>query len=95
MDLVKGMSVSLEHTWLICLQSTAVVGVTRKGRIIRDMSSHSFVTTSRHLTGVIVTEHGYADLCGLTVKERAQAMVNIAHPQFRDELADAAELLGR
>jgi len=42
-----------------------------------------------------VTEHGFADLRGLSVKERAHAMVSIAHPQFRDELTDAAELLGR
>jgi acyl-CoA hydrolase len=59
------------------------------------MSSHSVVTTPRHLAGVIVTEHGFADLRGLSVKERARAMVAIAHPQFRDELADAAEQLGR
>ena len=95
MDFVEGTSLSLEHTSLICLQSTAVVEGVRKSRIIGDMSPHSVVTTPRHLTGVIVTEHGFADLRGLSVKERAQAMVSIAHPQFRDELADAAELLGR
>lgn len=95
MDFVEGTSLSLEHTSLICLQATAVVEGVLKSRIIGDMSSHSVVTTPRHLTGVIVTEHGFADLRGLTVKERAKAMVAIAHPQFRDELADAAELLGR
>ena len=95
MDFVEGTSLSLEHTSLICLQSTAVVNGVLKSRIISDMSSHSVVTTPRHLTGVIVTEHGFADLRGLSVKERAHAMVSIAHPQFRDELTDAAELLGR
>ncbi|MGD1013256.1 MAG: acetyl-CoA hydrolase/transferase C-terminal domain-containing protein [Acidimicrobiales bacterium] len=95
MDFVEGTSLSLEHTSLICLQSTAVVNGVLKSRIIGDMSPHSVVTTPRHLAGVIVTEHGFADLRGRSVKERARAMVNIAHPQFRDELADAAELLGR
>jgi acyl-CoA hydrolase len=92
---VEGTSLSLEHTSLICLQSTCGVGGERKTRIIGSMSPHSVVTTPRHLAGVIVTEYGYADLRGLTVRERAKAMVAIAHPEFRDELADAAELLGR
>jgi len=95
MDFVEGTSLSLEHTSLICLQSTALVEGVLTSRIISDMTRHSAVTTPRHLTGVIVTEHGCADLRGLSVKERARAMVAIAHPQFRDELADAAELLGR
>ncbi len=94
-DFVEGTSLSLEHTSLICLQSTAVVNGQLKTRIIGDMAPHSVVTTPRHLTGVIVTEYGYADLRGLTVKERARAMISIAHPQFRDELSAAAELLGR
>jgi acyl-CoA hydrolase len=47
------------------------------------------------LAGVIVTEYGSADLRGLTVNERAVALTKIAHPQFRDELTAAAELLGR
>jgi acyl-CoA hydrolase len=59
------------------------------------MTPHSTVTSPRHLAGVIVTEYGSADLRGLTVKERALALTRIAHPQFRDELTAAAELLGR
>ena len=56
MDFVEGTSLSLEHTSLICLQSTAVVEGVLKSRIIGDMSSYSVVTSPRHLTGVIVTE---------------------------------------
>jgi acyl-CoA hydrolase len=47
------------------------------------------------VAGVIVTEYGSADLRGRTVRERAAALTGIAHPQFRDELTAAAELLGR
>jgi itaconate CoA-transferase len=53
------------------------------------MNPHSVVTTPRHLTGVIITENGSADQGGRTVKERAQPLIGIAHPQFRDELSVA------
>lgn len=65
-----------------------------KSRIITNMTPHSVVTTPRQLTGVVVTEYGVADLRGLTVKERAHALIAIAHPQFRDEIFVAAESLG-
>jgi acyl-CoA hydrolase len=44
---------------------------------------------------VVVTEYGSADLTGLTVRERASALVGIAHPDFRPELTEAARRLGR
>jgi acyl-CoA hydrolase len=44
---------------------------------------------------VIITEYGAADLSGLTVRERAQALVELAHPDFRDGLAEVAATLGR
>ena len=44
------------------------------------------VSTPRHHTGVVITEYGAADLTGLTVRERAAALADIAHPDFRDEL---------
>ncbi len=95
MDFVEGTSLSLEHTSLICLQSTAMVGGVRKSRIIGAMDPHTVVTTPRHLAGVIVTEYGAADLRGLSVRERAHALVGVAHPDFRDELSARAESLGR
>jgi acyl-CoA hydrolase len=95
MDFTEGTSLSLEHVSLICLQSTATVEGQLKSRIIGDMTPHSTVTSPRHLAGVIVTEYGSADLRGRTVKERAALLTAIAHPQFRDELTAAAELLGR
>ncbi len=95
MDFTEGTSLSLEHVSLICLQSTATVDGVLKSRIIGDMTPHSTVTSPRHVAGVIVTEYGSADLRGRTVRERAAALTGIAHPQFRDELTAAAELLGR
>ena len=94
-DFVEGTSLSLEHTSLICLQSTTAVGGQLKSRIIGDMTAFSSVSSPRQLAGVIVAEYGSADLRGLTVRERARALTRIAHPEFRDELSGTAELLGR
>jgi acyl-CoA hydrolase len=49
------------------------------------------ITTPRHQVDVIVTEHGAAELQGLTVHQRGEALARIAHPDFRDELLEAAE----
>jgi acyl-CoA hydrolase len=94
-DFVEGTSLSLEHTSLICFQSTALVKGELKSRVIGSLTPHSVVTSPRHLAGVIVTEYGAADLRGKSVQERARAMVEIAHPDFRDELSATADLLGR
>ncbi len=95
MDFVEGTSLSLEHTSLICLQSTCVVEGELKSRVVVNMAPNAVATSPRHLAGVIVTEYGSADLRGLSVKERAVALIAIAHPQFRDELTYAAKRLGR
>lgn len=95
MDFVEGTSLRLEHKSLICLQSTAVVNGELKSRIVSDIARDAVVTSPRHLAGFIVTEYGSADLRGLSVRERAHELVKIAHPQFRDELRDAAQRLGR
>jgi acyl-CoA hydrolase len=55
----------------------------------------SVVSTPRHHTGVVITEHGSADLSGRTVRERATALAEIAHPDFRDGLRAVAATLGR
>jgi len=93
-DFVEGASLSLEHTSLICFQSTALVQGKLRSRVIGSLTPHSVVTSPRHLAGVMVTEYGAADLRGKSVHERARAMVEIAHPDFRDKLSATADLLG-
>jgi 4-hydroxybutyrate CoA-transferase len=51
------------------------------------------VTTSKNDIDHVVTEYGVARLRGRTVRERARALIAIAHPDFRAELTDAAEQL--
>jgi acyl-CoA hydrolase len=66
----------------------------RVSRIRLNLGPDLLVTTPRHQVDVVITEHGAAELKGRTVRERAQALAEIAHPDFRDELREAAALLG-
>jgi acyl-CoA hydrolase len=94
-DFVAGAEMRLEDHSLICLRSTAVTNGVTRSRIVPLLPEGSVVSTPRHHTGVIITEYEAADLAGRTVRERAQALAGIAHPDFRDELAEAAATLGR
>jgi 4-hydroxybutyrate CoA-transferase len=68
------------------LSIIALPSTTRGGSRIVPVISRGLVTAPRTLTQVVVTEQGVADLRGLTVSERAEAMVRVAHPDHRDEL---------
>jgi acyl-CoA hydrolase len=94
-DFVAGAELRIDDHSLICLRSTAVANGERRSRIVSLLPEGSVVSTPRHHTGVVITEHGAADLSGLTVRERAAALAEIAHPDFRDELRSAAATLGR
>ncbi|MEF1219706.1 acetyl-CoA hydrolase/transferase C-terminal domain-containing protein, partial [Photobacterium damselae] len=52
------------------------------------------ITTLRNDVQIIVTEYGYADLRGLTTNARAQELIKIAHPDFRNELIEQAKAVG-
>ncbi|HEV3130768.1 MAG TPA: acetyl-CoA hydrolase/transferase C-terminal domain-containing protein [Acidimicrobiales bacterium] len=94
-DFVAGAELRIEDHSLICLRSTAVTNGVTRSRIVPLLPEGSVVSTPRHHTGVVITEYGAADLSGRTVRERAAALAAIAHPDFRDELADRAAALGR
>jgi 4-hydroxybutyrate CoA-transferase len=51
----------------------------------------SAVTTSRNDVRYIVTEYGIADLKGKTLRDRARALISIAHPDFRPQLIEEWE----
>jgi acyl-CoA hydrolase len=71
---------------LICLPSSSVVQGVRVPRIVHRLPPGTAVTTPRHHIDIVVTEFGAAELAGMTVRERALALAEIAHPDFRDEL---------
>ena len=52
------------------------------------------VVTTRNDVHYVVTEYGVASLYGQTVRQRAMALINIAHPKFRADLIDAAREIG-
>ena len=78
----------------ICLHSTAHVQGRTISTIVPQLALGTRVTTPRHHVQYIVTEHGVANLGMLTDDERARALIEIADPQFRDELRAAARETG-
>jgi acyl-CoA hydrolase len=94
-DFVAGAELHVDAHSLICLKSTVTVGGVVGSRILPFLPEGAVVSTPRHHTGVVVTEYGAAQLNGLTVRERATALADIAHPDFRAELRAVAQTLGR
>ena len=90
-DFVSGPALSLEDRSLICLPSTVTIDGERRSRIVPWFEAGEVITTPRHQVDVIVTEHGSAELQGKTVHQRGIELARIAHPDFRDELLQAAE----
>jgi 4-hydroxybutyrate CoA-transferase len=69
---------------IIALPSTAKKGTV--SRIVAQFEAGTPVTASRHEVHYIVTEYGVAEIFGLTLRERARALIDIAHPDFREQL---------
>lgn len=63
----------------------------RHSNILPHFKGGDVITTPRSQAPYIVTEYGVANLSGLTTWQRAEAIINIAHPDFREELIQAAE----
>ena len=62
-----------------------------KSRIVPMLPQGTIVTVPRTQVHMIVTECGVADLAGKSTWQRAEALINIAHPDLRDELVRNAE----
>ncbi len=76
---------------VICLHSTARVEGTRVSTVVKQLPAGTPVSTPRHHVQYVVTEFGVANLGLLTDVERAHALAEVAHPDFRDELRAAAQ----
>ncbi len=83
-DFVRGSARSRGGKAIIAMPATASGG--KISRIVSRLDEGSCVTTSRSDVHYVVTEYGVADLRGKTVRERARALIAIAHPDFRAEL---------
>jgi acyl-CoA hydrolase len=93
-DFVSVAGLELEDRSLICLPSQATVNGQRVSRIVAALPEGAVVTTPRHQLDIVVTEYGAASLRGRTVRERAVALAQIAHPDDRDELLGRARSMG-
>ena len=91
-DFVASSGLELEDRSLICLRSSTMVNGTRVSRISGPFPEGTIITTPRHQLDVVITEYGVAELRGRTVRERARALAAVAHPDFRDQLLDQAEV---
>ncbi|MGC8229209.1 acetyl-CoA hydrolase/transferase family protein [Pseudobacillus badius] len=77
---------------IICLHSTAKNDTISK--IVPVLAAGTPVTTSKNDVDYIVTEYGIAQLRGKTVRERVQALIQVAHPKFQEELTYQARNMG-
>ena len=87
-DFVRGASMSKGGKSIIAMPSTAAKG--RISKIVMNLDLGSTVTTSRNDVDYVVTEYGIASLKGKTLRERAKALIAIAHPDFRESLMKQA-----
>jgi 4-hydroxybutyrate CoA-transferase len=83
-DFIRGAARSKGGKPIIALPSTAKHGA--HSRIVTTLATGAGVTTSRGDVHYVVTEYGVADLYGKTVRQRARALIEIAHPKFQEEL---------
>jgi len=90
-DFIRGATLSKEGKSIIVLPSTTLDE--KESRIVPHLSEGAGVVNTRGGVHYIVTEFGAVNLHGKTVRERALALINLAHPKFRGELLEVAKKL--
>jgi acyl-CoA hydrolase/GNAT superfamily N-acetyltransferase len=88
-DFIRGAALARNGRPIIALPSTAKKG--EVSRIVPLLSHGAGVVTTRGDVHYVVTEYGIAYLHGKNIRERAMALINIAHPKFRHELLEEAK----
>ncbi|MDR7463592.1 MAG: acetyl-CoA hydrolase/transferase C-terminal domain-containing protein [Armatimonadota bacterium] len=84
LDFVEGARRSRSGLVVVALPSTTADG--RGSRIVPTLSRGAVVTIPRSCVDTVVTEYGVADLRGKDLRERADALLQVAHPDFREVL---------
>jgi acyl-CoA hydrolase len=88
-DFIRGAARSRGGKPIIALPSTAKEG--KSSRIVPFLKPGAGVVTSRADVHYVVTEHGVVNLFGKNLRERAEALISVADPRFRQELEIAAK----
>ncbi len=91
LDFIRGAARSPGGKPIIAMKSTAKEGTV--SRIVPMLSPGAGVVTTRGDVHYVVTEYGIADLFGKNIRERTMALIEIAHPKFREELLREAKKL--
>lgn len=87
MDFIRGASLSEGGRPIIALPSSTAKG---ESKITAFLKEGAGVVTTRANVHYVVTEHGIANLYGKTLRQRAKALIEIAHPDHREELGRKA-----
>ncbi|HBN80971.1 MAG TPA: 4-hydroxybutyrate CoA-transferase [Ruminococcaceae bacterium] len=88
-DFIRGAAISRGGRSIIAMTSTAGHG--KISKIVPFIDRWAAVTTARNEVQYVVTEYGIAELRGHTMRDRARSLIRIAHPDFRDALAEEFE----
>lgn len=83
-DFVRGANLSKGGRAIMAMPSTTGKG--KISKIVPFLAQGSAVTTTRNEVNYVITEYGIARLKGKSLRQRAEALIRIAHPDFRDEL---------
>ncbi|WP_459923378.1 acetyl-CoA hydrolase/transferase family protein [Desulfatiferula olefinivorans] len=95
LDFIMGAFYSHGGKGIIALSSTHTDRTgNRKSRIVPTLDPGTIVTVPRSMVHYVATEFGIAQLKGKSTRQRAEALIGIAHPGFRDELIAEAERMG-
>lgn len=90
-DFIYGASRSDGGIPIIALPSSALIKGQNTSKIVPLLKHGAGVVTTRNHVRFIVTEYGVADLYGKNIRQRARALINVAHPEFREELERQAK----
>ena len=94
-DYVRGAQMSKGGKSIIALTSSLKKkDGTKNSRIVSSFPAGTAVTTLRSDVQYVATEYGCVNLQTLTIQDRARAMISLAEPDFRDELAEQAKQIG-
>tara|TARA_R110002051_G_scaffold7699_2_gene34173 strand:+ start:5199 stop:6491 length:1293 start_codon:yes stop_codon:yes gene_type:complete len=83
MDFIRGASLSQGGKPIFAMPAATAKGISKITPYLKEGAG---ITTTRAHVHYVVTEYGVADLFGKNLKQRAQALINIAHPEFKEDL---------
>ncbi len=89
LSFVQGANEAKNGRSIMCIKSTATVDRKLVSNIVPTLPSGSIISTPRHYTQYVVTEYGVCNFYGVSDENRPLKLIEIAHPQFRDELKES------